>query len=119
MQIVIAGLQSVSMYVDDAIVFNRTPSLHVQSIREFLARLEEHNFKLAPAKATIGATKVAFLGHDISPSGVRPDPNKVEAPAQIPIPLKYLNYVPSWEDYRIIENSFPTWPSDLSLSLIC
>ena len=27
----------------------------------------------------------------------------------------YLNYVPSWEDYRITENSFPTWPSDLSL----
>ena len=70
MQIVISGIQSVHMYLDDAIVFNRTSSLHVQSVREFLARLEEHNLKLAPAKATIGATKVAFLGHDISPSGV-------------------------------------------------
>ena len=52
MRIVIAGLQSVRIYLDDAIVFNRTPSLHVQSIREFLARLEEHNLKLPPAKAT-------------------------------------------------------------------
>ena len=55
-------------------------------IREFLARLEEHNLKLAPAKATIGATKVAFLGHDIPPSGVSPDPEKVDALAKMPMP---------------------------------
>ena len=119
MQIVIAGLQSVCMYLDDAIVFNRTSSLHVQSIREFLARLEEHNLKLAPAKAIIGATKVAFLGHDISPSGVRPGPKKVEALAKMPMPTDVSQLRSLLGGLSYYRKSSPTWPSDLSLSLIC
>ena len=45
MRQVIMGLNSVRMYLDDAIVFDPTPTQHVESIRDFLARLVEHNLK--------------------------------------------------------------------------
>ena len=86
MRQVTMGLNSVRMYLDDAIVFDPTPTQHVESIRAFLARLVEHNLKLSPSKAVIGAERVTFLGHSISSAGVRPDPKKVEALNHMPMP---------------------------------
>ena len=86
MHIVIAGLHSVRMYLDDVIVFGETAGRHLQSIRDFAASLEKHNLKLAPAKVTIGSTNVSVLGHRIRPSGVRPDSGKLNALANTPMP---------------------------------
>ena len=79
-------LKRVRMYLDDAIAHDVDPQSHVATIRDFLSRLEKHNLKLAPSKATIGATEISFVGHSVSGSGLRPDANKVSALVNMPAP---------------------------------
>ena len=62
MQCVIDGLDSVRMYLDYAIVFDRTPSDHAQSIGAFLDRLKRQNLEVAPGKANIGEKKKNEVG---------------------------------------------------------
>ncbi|CAB1097278.1 unnamed protein product [Ectocarpus sp. CCAP 1310/34] len=83
---VIKNLHGVASYLDDLIVFDDTPATHVGTMRALFERLRTHNLKLTPPKATIGATKADFLGHTISPDGVRPNGTKVSAPTKIPMP---------------------------------
>ena len=61
-------------------------------MKEFFLRLRKHNLKLSPSKATIGATDADFLGHTISPAGIMPNAQKVEALMKMPMPedLKQL-----------------------------
>ena len=49
--------------------------------------MRKHNLKLSPSKAKIGATDVDFLGHTISPAGVRPNADKVTALMKMTMPL--------------------------------
>ena len=86
MQRVTDGLEHVLMYLDDAIAFDVTPLEHVRTLREFFSRLREHDLKLSPSKARLGATELDFLGHSISPAGLHPDTNKVRAMTEMPMP---------------------------------
>ena len=83
---VIKGLKQVAAYLDDVIVFDSDPITHVQTIRSLFERLREHNLKLSPSKARLGATDANFLGHSISPAGLRPNAEKVSALINMPMP---------------------------------
>ena len=63
------GLQQVQLYIDDIVVHSESASHHVGDLRGCLARLAEHNLKLSPKKALIGAPEVLFLGYLVTPSG--------------------------------------------------
>ena len=76
---VIKVLDRVATYLDDVIVFDADPSLHVADMKEMFLRLRQYNLKLPPSKAIIGVTDADFLGHTISPAGVIPNAQKVEA----------------------------------------
>ena len=73
-------------YLDDVIVLDADPILHVASMKEFFLRLRKHNLKLSPSKAAIGATDAHFLCHTIFPVGVMPKARKVYAQANMPLP---------------------------------
>ena len=45
---VIKGLDRVAAYLDDVIVFDADPSLHVDNMKKFFLRLRKHNLKLSP-----------------------------------------------------------------------
>jgi hypothetical protein len=49
-------------------------------------RLEQANFKILSEKCVFATDTVEYLGHICTPSGIRPDPNKVKAIKQYPIP---------------------------------
>ncbi|CAB1117165.1 unnamed protein product [Ectocarpus sp. CCAP 1310/34] len=83
---VIKNLRGVASYLDDLIVFDDTPATHVGTMRALVERLRAHNLKPTPPKATIGATQADFLGHTISPDGVRPNGAKVSALTKMPMP---------------------------------
>ena len=97
------GLDRVAAYLDDVIVFDADRSLHVAIMKEFFLRLRKHNLKLSPSKATIGATDANFLGHAISPAGVMPNAQTVEALMKMSVP-KNLKQVRSllgdYSEYR-------------------
>ncbi|CAB1108262.1 unnamed protein product [Ectocarpus sp. CCAP 1310/34] len=83
---VIKNLHGVASYLDDLIVVDDTPATHVGTMRALFERLRTHNLKLTPPKATIGATEADFLGHTISPDGVRLNGAKVSALTKMPMP---------------------------------
>ena len=83
---VIKGLAQVAAYLDDVIVFDSDPTAHVRTIRALFERLRKHNLKLSPSKAHLGATDANFLGHSISPAGIRPNAEKVSALMKMPMP---------------------------------
>ena len=70
-------------------MFDSDPSAHVKTIRALFERLRKHNLKLFPSKARRSATDADFLGHSMSPAGVRPNAEKVSALTLIPMP-RYL-----------------------------
>ena len=86
MRLVTNGLNSIRMYLDDAIGSNDSPTAHVATLATSFARLRLHNLKLSPNKTRIGAARVDFLGHVISQDGVRPNDDKIAALARMPMP---------------------------------
>ena len=66
-------------HLDDAIVFDSDPTVHVKTMRTLFEHLHEHNLKFSPSKVPLGAMDAEFLGHSISPAGVRPIAYKVSA----------------------------------------
>ena len=79
MRLLMAGLDNIRIYLDDAIGSDDCPLHHVATLATFFARLRLHKLKLSPDKSRIGATRVDFLGHIISADGVRPNDDRVAA----------------------------------------
>ena len=82
---VIKGLAQVAAYLDDVIVFVSDPAAHAKTIRALFECLRKHNLKLPPPKAHLGGTDANFLGHSISPAGMRRNAGKVLALMKRPI----------------------------------
>ena len=51
---VIKGLKQMAAYLDDVIVCDSDPTVHVKTVRVLFERLRKHNFKLSPSKAAWG-----------------------------------------------------------------
>ena len=58
----------------------------VDYIENFMTALIKHNLKISPSKSEIGAQKTSFLGHTISPRGVKPEAKKGDALRKLPMP---------------------------------
>ena len=82
----IKGLKQVAAYLDDVIVFDSDPVAHVRTILALFERLRKHNLELFPSKARLGTTDVNFLGHSISPAGLRLNAENVSALTNMPMP---------------------------------
>lgn len=88
MELVLADLQWMTclVYLDDIIVFGRTFEEHVARLGQVLGRLKSTNLKVKPAKCTLFAKKVNYLGHVISEERVGTDPAKSETVKAWPTP---------------------------------
>ena len=87
MQEHIEGLYGVEVIADG---FGNTPEEwhadHDRNVCAFLQRCREKNLKLKKEKAQLRKTEVAFIGHILTPDGLKPDPKKVEAISDMPHP---------------------------------
>ena len=76
----------VTIDIDDVLVRSNDESSIVDYIERFLKALTRHNRKISPSKSEIGAQEISFLGHTISPRGVKPDTKKFDALRKLPMP---------------------------------
>lgn len=75
---VLEGLEGVIVFIDDILVFGRTPEEHGERLRAVLKRLEEFNIRLNAEKCDLAKECVEFVGLIISAKGVKPKTEKVD-----------------------------------------
>ena len=71
-------LKWVIIYLDDIIIFSKTPKEHIQRLRGVFQKLHEVGLKLKPKKWEFFKTRISYLGHIVSQSGIECDPKKIE-----------------------------------------
>jgi hypothetical protein len=76
----------VVVYIDDILVFSRSPDEHVQHLRLVFQKLRDNDFKIKLAKCEFEKSEVKFLGHIVGADGVKVDPDKIAAISQWPPP---------------------------------
>ena len=78
------GSDFVSVYLDDVIVFSRTLDDHMRHLSLVIDRLAKAGLKLKPSKCHFMSQKVQYLGHLLTPDGIRPNPDRVAAVRDYP-----------------------------------
>lgn len=96
-------------YLDDLIVLGTTFEEHLRNLKEVFRRLKAANLRLNPEKCQFGKRSLKYLGHLVTPQGIRTDPDKVAAILTIPAPtnvraLRRFLGVASW--YRRFVKNF-------------
>ena len=88
MELIMKGLQwrTLILYLDDIIVMSTTFEEHIERLDEVHNRLGQAGLKLKPSKCHMFQSEVAYLGHVVTASGVKPDPEKVERIQNWPTP---------------------------------
>lgn len=78
------GPDFVSVYIDDVLVFSRMLEDHLKHLKLVIDRLQGARLKLKPAKCHFLCTEVEYLGHVITPSGLKTNPKLVSAVKNFP-----------------------------------
>jgi transposase InsO family protein len=73
-------------YLDDLVIYSPTESLHKEHLKEVLNRLRQAGFTLNKEKVILGVEEIKYLGHILSPQGIRVIPERVEAVVRYPRP---------------------------------
>ena len=85
MQQVLAGLQSecgtefVSVYLDDVIVFSETLMDHINHLKAVFDRLKKAGLMLNLKKCKVVCNEVEYLGHVVTPHGLKPNNRNLDA----------------------------------------
>ena len=61
---------------------------HNRNLRALLDRCRERGIKLNADKLKLNRQSIIFCGHELTRSGVRPDPRKIEAILNLPAPTE-------------------------------
>nr|GEV82154.1 reverse transcriptase domain-containing protein [Tanacetum cinerariifolium] len=71
---------------DDLVVKSHTEAEMMRDVEETFRTLRKVNMKLNPKKCSFGLDEGVFLGHVITPEGIKPCPDKTAAVLQLPSP---------------------------------
>ncbi|GFV49305.1 retrovirus-related Pol polyprotein from transposon 297 [Trichonephila clavipes] len=76
---VLRGLPVCFVYLDDILCYSENAEEHRSHLRTIFQRLSSYGLKLNISKCVFGVTELIFLGHLITPDGIKPLPDKVQA----------------------------------------
>ena len=74
------------IYLDDIIIFSKTPDDHITRLEGVLEKLAKAGLKLKPSKCEFFRSSLKYLGHIVSKDGIATDPRKIEAIRNWPRP---------------------------------
>ena len=81
-----SGPDFVAAYIDDIIIFSVDLEQHLHHIQLVLQRIIDTGLKLQPKKCHFMRSEVEYLGHVITPSGLKTNPKLVAAVDEFPVP---------------------------------
>jgi len=81
MDMVLKGLtwKCCMVFVDDVVVYSRSWEDHLRDVDLVLTKFKECGITLNLKKCMFALNQLPFLGHIVSPDGIKPDPAKVKA----------------------------------------
>ena len=80
-------MTGVECIVDDILVWGETNAEHDSHVQQMLQRCREMNFKLKKSKVEYRVSEVKYVGHLITNNGIKVDPEKACAIAEMPLPI--------------------------------
>ena len=83
---VLRGLKGVFVYIDDIMISGRTFEEACERFKNVLDRLKSAHLKINLAKSQFFAPQIEFLGHEVTPDGIKPSSDKTAAIERFPIP---------------------------------
>ncbi len=105
-------------YLDDLIIWAPTFDLQLQRLEDIFKRLEKAGLKLKRSKCTFLTDHIKYLGHIVTPGGLKPDPEKVEAISKLQPPCSVKDirsFIGSTSYYR----RFIPLYAEIAKPLIC
>ena len=66
-------------YLDDIIIFSKTPQEHLSHIQMVFEKLKSANLSMKKSKCSFFSKEIQYLGHIFSATGIRPLPAKIHA----------------------------------------
>ena len=73
-------------YLDDIVIFSRTPEEHLKHIEIIFQKLKIAGLKLKESKCDFFKSEIHYLGHLISDKGIQPLPEKLDTIRNMPRP---------------------------------
>ena len=86
------NLQYALIYLDDVIVYSRTPEDHLKWLQAVLDRFALNGLKLKPSKCHFFKESLTYLGHEISAAGMLPGQEGIQKIAEMGYPKTSLAY---------------------------
>ena len=80
------GPDYVVVYIDDVLVFSRTIDDHLEHLSRVIQRLHGAGLKLKPSKCHFIREEVEYLGHMITPQGLKTNARLIAAVSEFPRP---------------------------------
>ena len=80
------NFRTILTYLDDILVFGRTFEETLGRLEMVLGRLRMMNLKIKVEKCHLFKKKLKYLGHMVEEGGISPDPEKVRAVKEWPVP---------------------------------
>jgi transposase InsO family protein len=93
------------VYMDDLLIFSRTLAEHEKHLRDVLTKLQNAGLKIKPSKCKFFQDSVEYVGHTISPEGIKVDESKLEAikeyktPGSIQDVRKFIGFANYYHDH--------------------
>lgn len=84
---ILGDLDFVFPYVDDLCIASDNIEQHREHLRLVFERLRANGLTINASKCQIGQSHVTFLAHLVTPEGIQPTPEKVEAILNFPQPV--------------------------------
>ena len=86
MEILLAGIPGVCIYLDDILITAENDEQHLERLEKVLKTLEESGLKLNENKCKFMQDEIKYLGHKIDANGLHPDEEKVTCIINAPEP---------------------------------
>ena len=78
MEKTLKAIEDIEIYIDDIGIFSKDWESHMATLSKVFTRLEEKGFTINPLKCEFGVKESDFLGHWLTPTGVKPLRKKIQ-----------------------------------------
>ena len=74
------------VYIDDILIFSKTFEEHLTHLQNVFDKLRAARLRLHPKKCNIMLSEIQYLGHILTPEGVKVDEKKIDVIRKYPAP---------------------------------